>query len=169
MATNTNWDSDDDDQDEGQQQQKPKGGLREYAEQQKRENAELKEKLEKLEKAEKLRNVENAVKAKGYDPMVANLVPADIASDSAQVEKWLSDHEKLFKPQGSVQEQQVQDEEVDEDELSDDVDAFGRISRVSTSALPPAKEADTLAAIKNAKTRDELDGILRKFGNTNVG
>lgn len=184
MATgNNSWSPDDDDDvdpNEGQNQQtqgKPSGGLRAHAEQVKRENAELKAALEKLETERRTENVKSAITAKGYDPQIADLVPKEIASDKAELDKWLKERAGLFKTVGKknvdgdegepVDEGEPEDD-LDSEELSDDADAWGRISRVSSSGLPPSKQGDTLAAIHNAKDRKEMDAVLRKFGNKNV-
>lgn len=170
MGTNgDNWESDDD-QDEGQQQQKPKSGLRTHLDQVTKERDEMKSKLEALELAERKRSVEAAIKAKGYDPQVAELVPDSIASDTAQLEKWLTDKGGLFKTPTKQDETPVpQGFEDDEDGLDDEAEQYSRIGRVNANALPPSKAQDTMARIKQAKTRAELDEVLREFGNTNVG
>lgn len=173
MATgnNNDWDNNDDDSSQdGNQPPQKKNGLREHAEQVKRENAELQAKLDAFEAADRKRNIEAAIKAKGFDPLVADLVPQEIASDTSKLDEWLTSKEKLFKP-APKQEEADPDVSVDFEEhvLDDDADAFDRISRVSSAALPPSKMADTRSAIKNAKDKEELNTILRKHGNLNVG
>lgn len=166
MATGNDWDLDDDEGTENNEQQakqQPKGGLRAHAEQVKRENAELLERVAKFEAAERTRNLETAIKAKGFDPAVAGLVPQGVSSDE-DVTKWLEANAKLFR---SAKQADDGGSEVEEPELGEDVEAFERVSRVSASALPPTKQADTRAAIANAKTREDLNTVLRGFGNTN--
>lgn len=174
MATgNTNWDSDDDDEpddDATQQGQDDKSakGLRSHARKVDKENQELKVKLAEFEAAARKERVAKAVTAEGYDPLVAGLVPDSVASDDAALKKWLSDNEKLLVKvkQEEKQEGTVQAEEV---ELGEETDAWDRMSKVSASALPASKQADTASAIKNAKTREELSEVLRGMGNSFVG
>lgn len=174
MATgNTNWDSDDDedpDDDATQQGQDDKSakGLRSHARKVDRENQELKTKLAEFETAARKERVAKAVTAQGFDPAVAGLVPESVASDDAALKKWLTDNEKLLvkAKQEEKQEEKVQTEEV---ELGEESDAWDRMSKVSASALPASKQADTASAIKNAKTRDELNEVLRGMGNSYVG
>lgn len=184
MATGTTWDFDEetepDEQEQQQQQQaKPKGGgLRAFAEQAKRENEALKEQLAKLQEAERTRNVEAALKAKGFDPEIADLVPGKVAGDPAELDKWLTDRAKLFNTKtktdtGDDDGRQPSDDDrvdkdQDEDEFGDDADAWGRMARANANAVSPSRQADTLHAIQNAKSRTELDALLKKFGNQNV-
>jgi hypothetical protein len=173
MATGNNWDFEEDENAEtpegSEQQPKSKGGgLRAHAEQVKRENDELKAEVEKFKSAERTRNLETAIKAKGFDPKVADLVPKDVSSEAAELDKWLTERAGLFKASGVNEDEQVTEMEANEDELNDDVDAWGRVSRVASSALPPTKQADTMAAIRNAQTREELNEVLRKHGNSNI-
>src|SRR5215213_9863124 len=144
MATNGNdWDVDDDDNqaDGGQQKQPPgKGGLREHAKQVERERDELRTRLEKLEKDERTRSVTAAIEAKGYDPEVADLVPDSVAGDAGELEKWLTAKEKLFAPRRKQEEENVNTGfEEEGDPMNDDADAYGRMSRVMSGAMPPAK------------------------------
>lgn len=167
MATGNNWDIDEEDGTEPNEQQgkQPKaGGLRAHAEQVKRENDELRERVEKFEAAERQRNLETAIMAKGFDSAVAGLVPKEISSDE-DVTKWLETNAKLFK--NAKQDEQETQQESEKDELGEDAQAWGRVSRVSSSALPPTKQADTMAAIRNAGSREDLNKVLQGFGNTN--
>lgn len=170
MTTGNNWESEDDEgtpNDDGQQQAKPKGtGLRAHADQVKRENDELKARVEKFEQAERTRNVQTAIKAKGYDPEIADLVPEKVASDTAELDKWLESKGKLFKVSGQEETAEADGEE--ESELGEEQDVYNRMSRVSSSALNPTKQADAMSSIKNTKSRAELDQLMRKFGNQNI-
>jgi len=174
MTTGNNWESDDDDDDPnegGQQQAKPKPtGLRAHAEKVNKENEELKARVAAFEKTERTRNVQTAIKAKGYDPEIADLVPESVASDKAELDKWLESKGKLFKLSGEHDSADGQNsDEEDELEIGEEADVYGRMSRVSSSALSPTKNADAMSAIKSAKTRAELDAVMRKFGNQNIG
>lgn len=173
MATNDNWDDDDDDttSQQTQQPQQKKNGLREHADQMKRERDEFKAELDAFKAAQAKANVEDAIKAKGFDPIVAGLIPGDIASDRTKLDTWLAENGKAFKSAAKQEDGQTdqEEDENEEDYMNDEADAFDRISRVSSSALPPSKQADLRAAIKNAKDRKDLDEILRKHGNVNVG
>jgi len=171
MATNnTNWDSDDDDDQTDEQQTKPKGGgLRAHAEQVKRENEELKNQLAALQAAERKRTVATALASKGFPSEVAEFVPDSVASDETALEKWLTEKEKVFKPaQVKTEDEQVNTGFDDDDESMQDIDAWGRISRVNSASMPASKASDTMAAIQNAKSREELEAVLRKFGNQNI-
>lgn len=170
MATgNTNWESDDEDDpdNEGTQSQEDKTakGLRSHARKVDRENQELKTRLAEFETAARKGLVEKAVTAKGYDPMVVELVPDSVASDEAALEKWLSERDKLF---GKAKQEEAPVEQGTNDDGFEDGDGWTRMQRVSASALPATKQADTLAAIKNAKSREELSEVLRGFGNPYV-
>lgn len=178
-TTNT-WDVDDDTDDTEQQDTAPKSkgsGLRAFAEQTRKENEELKAQLAKLQEQDRTRNVAEALKAKGLSAELAELVPAKIAGDPTELDKWLTEKSKLFRKTKQDTDHQPTSEppDVDEDDLydedddnmSDDVDALGRMSRVSANALSPSRQQDTMFAIRNAKDRKEIGALLRKFGNQN--
>lgn len=168
--SNTDWDDDDDGNPSGNdsndgKQKTPPGGLREHAKQVAKENAELKAQLEKMQQAQQVERVEKIVKNKGFLPDVAELVPAHLASDDAAVEKWLADREKVL---GKIPVEETVEQGFGDDVEDEEMAAYGRVSRVSQASLPATKAADLRAAIAGAKTRAELDEVMRKQGNQYV-
>lgn len=160
------WDDSNDDDSQPTQQNTNSGkGLRSHAKTLERENSDLKAKLAALEEVSRRERVSKAVEAKGFPKDVVDLIPATVSQDDATLEKWLSEKEALFARNSPPKEETVS-QGFPEDE---EIEAFERLSRVQSAAIPAGREADLKARIHAAKNRAELDAILREQGNRNVG
>lgn len=160
------WDDDDSSNNNAEGNNAPKG-LRAHAKAVDDENKQLKAKLVEFENAARKSRVEKALTTKGFDPKVADLVPPEVASDESALDKWLTEKEGLFVKANAESEPTVP-QGYDDGVLTEDDEGMMRVSQVMSSALPASKSADIRSAIAAAKTKDEMNEILRKYGNSFV-
>src|SRR5258705_4561062 len=97
MANDDDWDDDDPQPNaaDNTDDKVPKG-LRAQAKKVEDELKAANARLKELEDAARKDRVTKAVAAKGFDPAVAEVVPADVAADDTALEKWLTAKESLF-------------------------------------------------------------------------
>lgn len=166
MANDDDWDDDDPQPnaaDNNNNDKAPKG-LRAHAKKVEDELKAANARLKELEDAARKDRVTKAVAAKGFDPAVAEVVPADVAADDTALEKWLTAKESLFAKAAKTEDAMVPTG-FEEDALDEDADGIMRISQVSAGSLPVTKNADIRHAIASAKTREEMNEIMKKQGN----
>lgn len=108
-------------------------------------------------------SVSDVVKAKGFDPKVADFVPTDVNGEDA-VGKWLDERSSLFMKATTSNTPAA--ETPPEEVLPQDVmDAMAALGNITSNATSPARPADLMAKLSDPKlTRDELDSIMRAGG-----
>lgn len=160
----------DDEENEQGQPQVPKA-LRKHVAKLEKQLADMKQENEKYKAASRKTAVEDALKAKGVDPRVAAFVPADLESTQEAIEKWLTDYADLFPAKQQSTSQATSEDggegEGEGQESSEDADlaaSMGRMSEVTGGGKAPTKEADLMAAVNNAKTREDLDKLVSAAG-----
>lgn len=162
-------DDDFDDDQQPQQTQAPKA-LRQHVSKLEKENQELRKQLDKLAAEQRKRTVGEALTAKGMNPKLAGLVPADVETPEA-VDKWLADYADLFPvakqetpqapPEGGGEGEKGQESGGEADEFET---AMNRMSEVVGKAQTPGREADMLALVNSAKSREDLDRLIAAAG-----
>lgn len=127
------------------------GGLRQFAEAQKRQNEELRKQIENLQAERRQEKLADTLKASGVNPKVAALVPADVTPD--KVGDWLTQYGDVFGVQGNG------DEETGG--LSDDeAEAIAAVSGDPGGAAPTATKND-LEAIQGIEDEDAFWKAIR--------
>lgn len=123
--------------------------LREKAEADSKVIREMAERLRKMEEAEQRRNLESTLNAKGLDPKVAELIPAD-----ANPEEWLTTYGNLFgaASTASQEEAPVTDDGVPADEAA----ALAAMGTVASGAQPKAGLNSVEAQILAATNEEDL-------------
>jgi len=159
---------DDDDGDDGQGQQQPPPGqqqlpapARQHMRKVERERDTLKAELEALRAEKRKVGVADVVKAKGYDPMIAELIPAGVDGDDA-IGKWLDERTAVF----AKTKVDADDNGSDAGQVPPDVAAaLGTVSNLTAAAISPAKPADLLAQLNDPTlTPERLNALLRANG-----
>lgn len=112
----------------------------------KKENADLVGKYESLQKETRSRAVQEQITARGLNPKVAALIPAD-----ADVDEWLNEYGDVlgFAQPNTDPEQEAQAVET------------RRMAQAEQGASPG--QGDIMAAINNAENMDELMAAIRAF------
>lgn len=157
------WTDDEDDEDPGQQQQappEPPPALRKHLKSLEKKLKDLE--AEKAVWSAKARTtaVADVVKAQGYDPKIADLIPSTVDGEAAIV-AWLGERSSVFaKVSTSDSEGESDVDEVDPETMQ----AFNVMQNVSGSAQPASKLKDLEARIKSVKSTEELDDIMRSLG-----
>jgi len=160
LANQWTSDPDDDDDDDGSGTQLP-NAARQHMRKLEKENAALKVQVEEFLKSQRTSSLSDKVKAKGYDPMVAALIPPTVDGDA--VDKWLDDHAKVLA-------KAVSDESTAEDEGTGGVSpeqmaAMQAVTNASAAGIVPIKPADLYAQMQDPKlTKEGLDAIIRSQG-----
>jgi len=165
----SDYDDSDFDDDQGQQQQQQAqqaNPVRKQLRKLERERDELKKRLEELEKQTRAEKIKKTVEDKGYDPKVANLIPANVED----VEKWLDENSDVLARKQSGDQpgtQQQQDNQPAPPNIPPEIaKALGLISQTSEGiSLPPGplREADVEAKIKATNSPEELIELLSKL------
>lgn len=166
---NQYWiDPDDDDEDEDGNAAPPKGdtlpeSARKYLRRVEKELKEEKAKNAEFAKAQRKSSVEAVVKAKGYAPGVASVVPTDLADDAA-ITKWLDDNGSLFaKAEASAPQSASASNEGAIEEFDDEyVQSMQAMQNITSQTVPAANfsPANLMALIKGADSKEALEKIL---------
>lgn len=161
------WTDDDDDDDNGQQQQQQQvpelpPAARKHLRQVTKELKEAREQLATLQVERRKTSVTDVLKAKGFDPAIADLIPSTVETSEEAIGKWLDDRSSIFaKTITTTDTPPAEMDTVD----SATAAAFGQISNVEAGAMPPDKAKDLLARLNTpGLTRAQLDDIMRSGG-----
>jgi hypothetical protein len=167
-----NWWTDDDD-DDAEDVQPNKAELpkpaRDHLRKIERELKALREENSTLKASSRKASVSDLVKAKGYDPEIAELVPSSVEATDEAVTKWLESKGKLFAKM-KTEDTPTEDatgEPGEGFELPPELlDALGRVSNASSGSVTPTKPADAMSKIQGAKNPAELIEFLKSQGAT---
>jgi hypothetical protein len=165
-----NWNDPAFDEDEtGENENGPKA-LRARLKALEKENRELKESNTTLTKQVRTRSVGDLVKAKGYNPKVAALIPSDVDVSEDAITKWLDEYADVFSLKKTEEVKtpavEAEDDSSDEGVVEDEVQAaMNAINNASHGALTPTRQADLLRQINDPNlTQDAFMDLLRKNG-----
>lgn len=171
------WWTDDDDDDDGGNDPAQRGKqlpneARQHMRKIEKELKTLREENAKLKTTQRKSSVSDLIKAKGYDPEIAEFVPADVEASEDAVTKWLETKGKFFAKQqtGEGTDSSAGDTSgVDTNEgvaIPPEVaEALGLVAQASSGAITPAKPADLMAQMRSAN-HEQLLEILRGQGAT---
>lgn len=131
----------------------------------------LREENVKLKATRRLTTVADIVKAKGFDPEIADFIPADVDASDDAVSKWLESKGKFFaKP--TTESPEVTDGAAGGDASTqghsitpEAAAALNLVSSVSAGAMTPQRESDMITKIQSS-TKDQLMDLLRSQGAT---
>jgi len=120
-----------------------------------------------LKSSNRLRSVKDAIQAKGLNPKIAALLPADLGTDEAAIETWLDEYGDLFGPAVVTDAPTGAPGEKDQGTLSPDALASQRISAAQAGGKPAdANDLDLLMSqVASAQSPEELTKLL--FGSAN--
>lgn len=127
-----------------------------------RENGDLKAQVASLMANQRNAAVREAVRAKGYDPALADLIPPNVEANVEAVGKWLDDRASLFvkmtkSNDSGTQEDQGSDAGVDDETQA----ALAAMSRASANAQSPARQADLMAQLNDPNlTIEKLNALV---------
>lgn len=156
-------DDDDDDQDQGQQAPPPEPppALRKHLRQLERKLKDLEKEKAEWSATVRTATVVDVVKAEGYDPKIADLIPSTVDGADA-IRAWLGERSSVFAKVSTGNSEQDDSDEGGVD--VDTVEAFNALQQVSAAAQPATKLRDLEALIKGAKTVEELNEVMRRAG-----
>lgn len=163
------WEPDDDDNDSDDSSQEPQSrsgkDIRAQLEKTLRENAKLKAENQKLVTEVRQNAIATVLAAKGVKSKVAKLMPPNVEPTEEAVTKWLEEFGDVFaapKVEGDTPD--VVDDTSDTDN-ADLAAQMGKLSEATSSAKPPAKEADLLAKMNATDmTREKLLELIGQHG-----
>lgn len=142
--------------------QKP-NPLREHARQLEKQNKELEKKLKELQAQLRKNTVETVLKAKGYSPKTAALIPESVEPTEDAIAKWLEEYADILRPL-ETNESSTGESGAGE-EVEQDAQTMSRISRATNVAQPSGAIADLQARLMSPDlTREELLAMVHKAG-----
>lgn len=157
MSNNNEWYEDDDDfgtedygQDNGLTQ------LRKADRSKAKRIKELETELESLRNFQRQSVVSSVLNEKGVNPKVAAFIPADVATDSEAISKWLEEYGELF---GAAPSQPAQQEAA----VDRNIAALRQIDAVANSSISPDAINDVYARLMNAGSADEIIDMINGF------
>jgi hypothetical protein len=165
-----NWNAFDGDEEDNNGQDAGPKALRDRLKSLEKENRELKEQNTTLSKRVRTTSVSDVVKAKGYNPKVAALIPADIEASEDAIGKWLEEFADVFSLKKTEETPattaEVEDASSDDGSVGDDVaDALSAIANVSSSSITPTRQSDLLKQINDPNlSQDKFLDLLRANG-----
>ena len=157
MSNNKEWYEDDDDLDlldDDQDQDSAMRNVRKAERAKSKRIKELEAELESLRKFQRQSVISSVLNEKGINPKIAALIPADVASEKAAIDNWLSEFGELF---GAKPAQQNATNSISPEELA----LMREMDAITSSASVPDGINDFNSAIKNAQSPEE---IYRLFG-----
>ena len=154
---------------EDEQPRQGKSQLRLYIESLKDTVDKLVAQNDALAKENALTKVGSLVVAKGYDPQVADLIPAELRTDPAKVESWLTEKGSLFvrkdkevaPPADSAPPQPPQPQTPNPGIDPALIAAQQRIDNVQAQALTPQIAQGLDASIRGAASAEDVLATLR--------
>lgn len=175
MADSWTFGPDDDDDDDfdasngnqrqnaGNQQLPP--GLRKHVRKIEQQLQQAIQERDALKASQRNTSVKDIVKAKGFDPAVADLIPPTVEASEEALGKWLDERSALFAKTtttGAV----AGDASTAEPEVDPMVmQALGLLGKATSGAITPEKPQDLMARIKDPSlTKEQFDAILRSQG-----
>lgn len=129
-----------------------------------KENQDLKKQLADFAAAQRKTSVSDVLKAKGYNPLIADLIPSTVETSEEALGKWLDERAAIF---AKVQtDDSTPPPDGDDGGLPPEMTAaFNAMGNVASNAQPAGKQADILAQLNSPTlTRDQLDAIMRAGG-----
>lgn len=154
-----NWFDDDDDE----ETQPPKVGdlpepARKHMRKMAAELAAVKKQLAERDAEKRTTTAKDVVKAKGYNPNVASLLPAGLDSSEA-IEKWLEENGSMFakaettiEPPADAPEAQGLDPAL--------MAQLAALTKVTGGSISPTQGQNLRALIDSTNSKDELDKLL---------
>lgn len=155
--------------DEQSGSQNPIRALREKAESDSKTIKELKEELAKLRTVTRQTAVADLLKSKGLDPVVAELVPADVEATPDALEAWYGKYSKVFNPAKATSENETEGEAQGAGEAEaagstvpeSEQDALGQMVQAMNQNVAPAAAADLQRKMENAGDLSELLSVIK--------
>lgn len=118
-----------------------------------------------LKTSKRSTDLTDLVKSKGLDPKVANLYPKDSDVSAEALDAWLSEYGSVFGVKAPADEetpepqQDVTDPGFDPTAMA----AYRRLQMAESGAqIPGARAGEIAAQIRDAKSAEELNAILRQ-------
>lgn len=133
-------------------------GARKHYRKVERELAEAKKKLAEQEKAVRVSSVADVVKAKGFDPKVAGLIPSDLAVDA--VEKWLDDNGSMFAKATTEDPGKAPEPSTMDPMISMQMEQIGQIT---SRGVSPTGPDNLIALINGTDSKEALDKLLAPY------
>lgn len=160
-----NWDYSDDDDDSnndtGQQNQLPNAARKRMRELEKQVK-EANDKLAEYAKSQRQQSVKEKVEAKGFDPLVAGLIPDGVDD----VDAWLDQHTAILakKETGPTGEQPQDDQQNPEEAAM--MAAWAKLSGLNTSVAPvtATKMGDVMTRMLATDSKEALDEVIKSAG-----
>jgi uncharacterized protein with ATP-grasp and redox domains len=131
--------------------------LRKANKQKEKELAELKANFESLNKAQRERAIKDALASRGVNQKISSFVPQDIDPTEESVSKWLEANADVF---GLQTQETPQTPNVDPAQAA----AYKRMTNTVEQGVTPEHNDDIMKKLLNAKTREELDEVIRSSG-----
>lgn len=116
---------------------------------------ELEAELESLRNFQRETLVNKVLSEKGINPVIADLIPKEVASDNEALSGWIEKYGSVLGVPASNPSTQV-----DEQELS----ALRQIDAVTSGAISPDNVNDAFSTINNAASAEELLNFLYSQG-----
>lgn len=117
-----------------------------------KEKKELANQLNEIQNQLRSQSVKSVLESKGVNSKIAKFIPSDVSTPE-QIDAWLTEYADVFG--GGSPAQPVEDEEPSEAQI-----AAQRINNATQTAMTPAKQADQMKLIGDAKSREELDVLI---------
>lgn len=111
----------------------------------------LEQELASFRAESRTRALKGAIEARGLNPKVAGIIPADIEDVNA----WLDEYGDIF---GAAPAQSAQATEPDAVPAPEGADTFSQVA--STGTAPTGDEGQLMALLQSATTKDELDKLI---------
>lgn len=165
QLSNYQWEVEDDSQ--NQQQQSQGNGLRAQLERALSEVKELKAANATLGKQAREASISSLIQAKGLNPKIAKLIPADVESTREALDTWFEENSDLFPAaapkEGQGEQPEVQVEEDPEQEMM--ADAMDRMANVANSGRIPGRQEDVLSKLNDPSlTQEKLLQMIAAAG-----
>lgn len=163
------WTDDSDDDDDNPGQNPPAkvelpAPARAHLKKLEKELKELREQNATYLASQRKNSVGDVLKAKGYDPTIADLIPSTVETSDEAIGKWLDERAHIFAKMKTPD----ADDSATSDTGSIDAEtaaAFSLMGNVTSNAQTANKATDLLARLNSPNlTRAELDKIMRDGG-----
>jgi len=155
--SNYDYEDDDDDLQEETSGQDLVKQLRKATKAKDKELAELRSQFETLNKGQRDRTIKEALERRGVNPKISSFIPQDIDPTEESVSKWLDDNAEVFGYENGQTQQKPNTDPAD-------IAAYKRMTSAADSGVSSDHNADLMQKILNAKSKDELDTIIKLSG-----
>lgn len=146
------YDDEDDDLDTVQETDQGPANLRKALKRAEREKKELAEQLAQIQTDLRNRSVKEVLASKGVPDKIAKFIPSDVTAPE-QIDAWLNEHSDVF---GFSKPQDAPADEVKEETKAN----YQRINAATQNANTPVRDADVLAKVSGAASKEELDMLV---------